>query len=270
MRRYDRLFVPRNDGRLLQRNARNRARERGRLDRGAGAELGRKRDSRERPPASADPQAPTRPPRRGRRGSRRQATRAMPTAGSASAAPSRSGRAPRSTFQRAIDGAYQMRARRASRSRCGSKPSRGSKRLPFWSFALRIRSTRKVRSPSRVRSYVWTYQYGSRRSIDVRLDEPRRTDVLALLQVLELDQPVVADPGRSASTRATPRAALDRRLGRLLELEAAERLLELVPHALERRVRVRPRPSGRRGRARAGSPSPRAARAAGGERNSSP
>ena len=51
---------------------------------------------------------------------------------------------------------------RASRSRVGSKPSRGSKRSSV-SVALRIRSSRNERSAPLVRSHVWTYQCGSAR-----------------------------------------------------------------------------------------------------------
>src|SRR5205085_1365008 len=87
----------------------------------------------------------------------------LPTGRSAIAAPSSSGRAPRSSCQRAILGEYQMRAMRAFLNRPGSNSARGPNRF-FPSRALRIRSSRKLRSPSRVRSQVWTRQFGSSRS----------------------------------------------------------------------------------------------------------
>ena len=87
-----------------------------------------------------------------------------PTGVSARAAPSTSGPAsPRSTRHLATTGEYQTRTRLASRSSRGSKPSRGSNASSVRE-ALRMRSSRKLRSPSLVRSQAWTYQCGSRRS----------------------------------------------------------------------------------------------------------
>src|SRR5204863_437165 len=89
-----------------------------------------------------------------------------PTATFSTAEPSSSFVAtPRSSRQRATSGEYQICTGRASRSPRGSKPGRGSN-SSSWRRALRIRSNRKERSASRVRSHVWTYQYGSRRSIE--------------------------------------------------------------------------------------------------------
>ena len=62
-----------------------------------------------------------------------------------------------------IAGAYQIRARRAPAKNCGSKPSRSSNFVRS-RLALRIRSSRKLRSAPRVRSQVWTIQLGSARS----------------------------------------------------------------------------------------------------------
>ena len=86
-----------------------------------------------------------------------------PAVVSRTAEPSESGVAPRSTSQRATSGEYQIRTGRVPSNSFGSKPSRGSKRSRCF-LALRIRSSRKLRSASRSRSHVWTYQYGSRRS----------------------------------------------------------------------------------------------------------
>ena len=129
-----------------------------------------------------------------------------------------------------------MRAGRASRNSCGSKPSRGSK-CPRWIRALRMRSSRNERSPSRVRSHVWTYQYGSRRSSEYGSTRCGRALLLALLQVVDLDQAPFA---QAAAERADEvlLGPLHVRLGRLRELELAEGLLELGAHAVERRARV--------------------------------
>src|SRR5262245_63009471 len=69
----------------------------------------------------------------------------------------------------------------------------------------------------------------------VRLDEPRRECVLALLLVLDLDDAVLADAlaeGRDELLLG-PRGA---GLRGLAEVELAARPLELLPDALERRV----------------------------------
>src|ERR1051325_10461155 len=168
---------------------------------------------------------------------------ALPTGFSATAEPSASGDAPFSTSHPAISLQYQMRAGRASRNSCGSKPSRGSK-CPRWRRAERIRSSLNERSASRVRSPVCTYPYGRGRARAgraprerVRLDEVRRELVLAFLEVVDLDEaPLV----RAAAQRRDEvlLGALDVRLRGLHELELAEGLLELRADAPQRRASV--------------------------------
>ena len=100
-----------------------------------------------------------------------------------------------------------------------------------------MRSRRKLRGPSdgavpgvdapvgSSRSNV----YGSTRRVD-RLR-------LALLEVLDLDQPVLLDAServRTSCSSSSPACGA----GRLRELERAEGLLELAAHAVERRVRA--------------------------------
>ena len=110
--------------------------------------------------ACAAPRARARPPRRAARGSRSRATRRRRRAISPSAPPSASLRAPRS-IRSGRSPACRAPAPSGRRgAACGSKPSRGSN-FSFGSFALRIRSSRNERSPSLVRSHVWTYQFGS-------------------------------------------------------------------------------------------------------------
>ena len=111
-------------------------------------------------PLDAVPRAreTTASPRNGR-GSRRRAT------------PRRHGRrrsrrrrragARRARSPRATSGEYQITAVCVPRSRWVEL---GPRLEPSRSFALGMRSSRKLRSPSFVRSKVWTYQYGSSRS----------------------------------------------------------------------------------------------------------
>ena len=112
----------------------------------------------------------------------------LPTALSASAAPSASARAPSSTFQRAIFFEYQMLAATAALlSRSGRKPSRGSN-----VFALESRAAHPV-EPERAlrvaRAIPGVHVPVGQLPLDhVRLDEPRRERLLALLLVLDLDE----------------------------------------------------------------------------------
>ena len=125
---------------------------------------------------------------------------------------------------------------RASRSRVGSNPSRGSKRSRV-SFALRIRSRRNDRSPSLVRSHVWTYQFGSSRSSEYgstsRVDGSESASFWYSISTSFRSRM----PRASLETRSTS-SVRDVRLGRLGELELPERLLELLADARQRRVRV--------------------------------
>src|SRR5207247_11169185 len=61
--------------------------------------------------------------------------------------------------------------------------------------------------------------------------------VLALLEVVDLDEPALVRAAAQGGDEVLLRA-LDVRLRRLRELELAERLLELRPHALEPGARV--------------------------------
>src|SRR5205823_12931524 len=71
----------------------------------------------------------------------------------------------------------------------------------------------------------------------VRLDEVGGRRVLALLQIVELDEPLRPDAlGELRDEILLGALAVETR--RFREVEGAERLLELAPHALERRVRV--------------------------------
>src|SRR5439155_14100352 len=72
---------------------------------------------------------------------------------------------------------------------------------------------------------------------NVRLDAPCRRRLLAFLLVLDLDEPPVADRSRERRDEVLL-GVVAVRLGRLYESELAEGLLELLPHALERRVRL--------------------------------
>src|SRR5207244_7366438 len=71
----------------------------------------------------------------------------------------------------------------------------------------------------------------------VRLDEPLRPRLLALLLVLDLDEVVVVDRVRERRDQLLL-LGRDLRLGRLRQLELAERLLELAPHARDGAVRL--------------------------------
>ena len=82
-----------------------------------------------------------------------------------------------------------------------------------------------------------TYQYGQLALEYVRLDEMQHRLVLADLPVLDLDE--LAGLDRVAQRRDQRLLGLVRlRRRRLLELELAERLLELLAHAVERPVRL--------------------------------
>src|SRR5262249_30128521 len=72
----------------------------------------------------------------------------------------------------------------------------------------------------------------------IRLDDAPRPRLLALLLVLDFDEAALADPLRERCDEVRFGVA-GARLGRLCELELAERLLELLADAVERRVRVR-------------------------------
>ena len=175
-------------------------------------------------------------PRRASRGSRSRATRRC-----------RPGPHERAAVARAA-------ARRARPPSARPRASRGSRAVPRVAELVRARSPRAARtllrqlraahpveaerrSASRVRSHVWTYQLGSCALERVRLDESRRRRLLALLLVLDLDEPPLADRLRSASRRGLPPRR--RRAARgLRELELAERLLELARTRVERRVRL--------------------------------
>ena len=134
-----------------------------------------------------------------------------------------------------------------------------AKRL-FESFAFRIRSSRKLRSPSgeAERSHVCTTQYGRRRSNLYGSTMRCRPGLLAFLLVLDLDEPALAHRARELRDEVLL-FACRLRLWRLADVELAERLLELPPHALERRVRPARRSSAPRSRVRARSRAPRAA-----------
>ena len=71
----------------------------------------------------------------------------------------------------------------------------------------------------------------------VRLDDPLRPRLLALLLVLDLDEALLADSFGERRDEVGLRL-FGVRIGRLLKLELAERLLELLAHAVERCVRV--------------------------------
>ena len=182
---------------------------------------------------------------------------ALPTGISRSAPPSAScGRRARSPSGRSP--ACSRRARPGRRAVASARSPRAARTSPSSSFALRMRSSRKVRSPSLVRSHVWTYQCGSARSNEYgstsRVDgcpspsfwysiSTRRRSSMAARERADRDPPRRARPSAPASARArtrrtSPRASCAR--GRA---------------ACARRRRS----SGRRTRARAGSRAPRAA-----------
>ena len=81
-------------------------------------------------------------------------------------------------------------------------------------------------------SHVWTYQCGSRRSIEYGSTVARHDGLLLGLQVVELDEPVAVD--RLGQHVDEPLLLADVRRGGLGQLEDAERLLELRAHAVER------------------------------------
>ena len=72
----------------------------------------------------------------------------------------------------------------------------------------------------------------------IRLDDPLGPRLLAFLLVLDLDQVTLADAFRERGDEVGFRVT-GAWFGRLRELELAERLLELLADAVERRVRVR-------------------------------
>ena len=119
--------------------------------------------------------------------------------------------------------------------RCGSNSGRRSKRSRSF-LALRIRSSRKLRDASFLGSNACKYQFALAFEL-VRLDDPARRLLLAFLHVLDLDQAPVPDrvAERADEILLGPR---DVGLGRLGELELAERLLELAADSLEARVGV--------------------------------
>src|SRR5205085_5613723 len=71
----------------------------------------------------------------------------------------------------------------------------------------------------------------------VRLDEALRPRLLALLLVLDLDETVLVDRVREGRDQPLL-LGLDLRLGCLRQLELAERLFELAPHARDGAVRL--------------------------------
>ena len=213
--------------------------------------------------ARGDPRAAARParaglPRRAPRGSRSRATRRRRTG--APRAPSRrsSSCAPRSVAKRATSLRVEdpRRPRVAQLRRLEAR--RAARNAPSSAFALRIRSSRNDRSPSLVRSHVWTYQFGSSRP-----NEYGSTS--------RVDGSESASFWYSISTsRSLAHAARERRdevdlLGRRRAAPASARARtgRTSPRASCGRARGacarRPRSSGRRTRARAGSRAPRAA-----------
>src|ERR671939_1959943 len=71
----------------------------------------------------------------------------------------------------------------------------------------------------------------------VRLDEALRPGLLALLLILDLDEAVLADRVREGRDQPLF-LVLDLGLGRLGQLELAERLLELAPNTCDGAVRL--------------------------------
>ena len=154
----------------------------------------------------------------------------------ADADPSSSSRAPRSTCHRAMRSEYQITRRPGVLELARIEPGRGSNGSSL-SAAWRIRSSRNERSPPAVRSHVCTYQCGSSRSIEYG-STTRRDDAWSLSFRYSISTSLFPRiPSVSVATRSASAPAV--RLGRLPEIELAERLLELAPHAVERGVRCR-------------------------------
>ena len=138
-----------------------------------------------------------------------------------------SGRPPASTAR-----ARRVASRRRARLEALARLERSSS-----SFALRMRSSRKLRSPSLVRSHVWTYQCGSSRSIRTAR---RRASTASR-------RPPSGTRSRRGGARDRPRSASrsdpPRPRRRAAPASARARTApnvssSLLAHAVERRVRV--------------------------------